>query len=227
MRDFVLHVLRIVVAGIVLAIARGPVAIAAALAIYFAAFALAHDLVHGSLGLGRRARWIALVASTTLILTAAHTMRRMHLRHHARPLADDDLEGAGARRSALGALFHGPANLIALRREARRAAPTREKRLQAVEDLLCLALILLGFVVPAVGTYVAIAVLLQATISFWGAHVPHHVPDWVVRVAERLAWTRSPVLLSLAFHDRHHAHPTIPSQQLADRSRSPRPIPGT
>ncbi len=81
-------------------------------------------------------RWTGL-----LMLLSGHAMRRMHLRHHARPLEESDLEGVGARRSALMALLGGPANALALRVAAFRGARRHERIVQVLETLAGLAIV--------------------------------------------------------------------------------------
>jgi hypothetical protein len=47
-----------------------------------------------------------------------------------------------------------------------------------------------------------------------GRYVPHRAPAWLVAAARRPALTRSPMVLSPSFHDRHHARPHVPRQDL-------------
>jgi hypothetical protein len=140
----------------------------------------------------------------------------MHLRHHARPLADDDLEGAGARASLSRAFAIGPANALAIRVEALRGTRGAARGWQIAETLAGVSLVGVATCVhaPALAAYVATAIAMQATMSVWASHIPHRAPAWVVRVAEQLAFTRSPVLLSLAYHEQHHARPSVPCQVL-------------
>lgn len=217
-RALVLPVLRVLAFGALVVAARGelPIAIPASAGLYFACFALAHDLVHGAFGLERttNARLLSLVA--TGMLVSGHAMRLLHLRHHARPLAADDLEGDGARRSVLGALVTGPLSLVTLRIAAFRAANLPGRRRQLVEHAASLLLLVLAAASHVLRVHVAVAVTLQATAPLWASHVPHRAPTWLTAVCARLAFLRSPVLLSLAFHERHHRHPRVPCADLAD-----------
>jgi hypothetical protein len=150
------------------------------------------------------------------MLASGHGLRRMHLRHHARPLADDDLEGAGARVSLAGAFAIGPWNAVALRVEALRGKRGVARAWQVAETVACLGVggLAMRAGAPALKAYVATALVMQATMSVWASHVPHRAPAWVTRVASQLAFTRSPVLLSLAYHERHHAQPGVACQAL-------------
>ena len=159
------------------------------------------------------------------MLTSGHAMRRMHMRHHARPLSEGDIEGEGARRSLLGALLLGPANALAVRVSALRSAPDKERRAQIAETLLGLALAaaLVRFGGAGLRTYVAVTLLMQLTASLWASHIPHRLPEEIIRLAASLSFLRSPAILSLAFHDAHHAHPKVPAHRLAElRAHRPR-----
>ncbi|MDB4944436.1 MAG: hypothetical protein JWP97_3970 [Labilithrix sp.] len=213
-----LHAVRFAAPAAVLAVTSSlPVAALASVAVFMSAFTVAHDAAHGSLGLSRRAHAALLTWSALPMLISGHAMRRMHAIHHARPLAAEDLEGAGATRSALGALLAGPANAVALRRAAYRRAPRAERLVQGLESVagavLTAALVVSGR--PALVTYAVTAAVMQLTMAFWASHVPHHAPAWAIAVSRRLAFLGSPVLLSLAYHELHHQNPRIPCQALA------------
>jgi len=217
LRDIALHVARIAVAMLVLLC--GPkslgVALLASLALFFATFSLTHDLAHGALGLPRRVNELALCVSGLLMLTSGHAMRIMHLRHHGgRP---DDIEGTGARLSAWRALLVGPGNAIALRRAGFRLARGVQMRWQIGETLVNVGTVVLAIATGsrALLVYVAVATVLQCTLSFWGAHLPHNIPAWIVTLARPFTFTRSPTILNLLYHDAHHENPNTPCQQLA------------
>src|SRR4051794_39328436 len=101
-------VLGIVLLFVFTRVAGWPGAIVAAAALWLAAFAAAHDLVHHALGLGRRTGAVALTVAGALMLTSGHAMLVSHLLHHKRPFADDDYEGAAARGDAAQALLKAP-----------------------------------------------------------------------------------------------------------------------
>jgi fatty acid desaturase len=145
------------------------------------------------------------------MLTSGHAMRVAHLRHHAAPLADDDFEGAAVRMPLLRAILLSPYLAFAMRREAWRRAPRRDRHWQAMEQLACVLLALL------VGPYALVALALQLLAPLWAGRVPHTAPRWLVRAARALAFTRSVTILSLAFHDEHHRHPRLPTLSLRAR----------
>ncbi|WP_394830653.1 fatty acid desaturase [Pendulispora rubella] len=218
-RDIALHIFRIAVAMVALGGASRSLgmALVGSLALFFAAFSLTHDLAHGALGLPRRVNEVALCVSGLLMLMSGHAMRIMHLRHHARRA--DDIEGTGAHLTAWRALFVGPRNALALRRGAFRIAHGLPLRWQIGETSMNVAAVVL-----AMGTgsrvllvHVAVATVLQCTLSFWGAYLPHNVPSWLVALARPFAFTHSPTILNLICHDVHHEYPKIPCQQLVSR----------
>ena len=57
-------------------------------------------------------------------------------------------------------------------------------------------------------------ILLQITMNAWASHVPHRAPQWALNLAAKLAFTGSPVVLSLVYHLEHHAHPRVPCCEL-------------
>lgn len=186
-----------------------------AFAAYLGAFAFAHDVAHGALRLPRGVNDGVLALAALPMLVSGHSMRLMHLRHHARPLAGDDLEGVGATMGFWKALSLGPSNFIALRLEAWRAANVRERRFIALENVACGVLPLVAVLWPAGQAWVATCVVMGLTASAWASHLPHHPPRWMKAIALHLSWTGSAVLLSFAFHDEHHARPKVPCGELA------------
>jgi fatty acid desaturase len=222
--DLAVHLCRLAASAGAIAVAssatsRVGMVVAAAL-VFLESFALMHDLAHGALLLPRRVNEIALALAGVMLLMSGHALRRMHLVHHARPLAHDDLEGRPARGGFWRALAGGPGAALSLRREAFRGAGRRGRRIQAIETLAgaALAAALLASGRAPLVVYVIVAVLGQATMSVWASHVPHNAPAWLSRIAARLAATGSPTLSALVYHDLHHACPQIPCRRLRERA---------
>lgn len=187
----------------------------ASLAVFFAAFSLTHDVAHGALGLPRRANDIVLALGGLAIGTSGHALRLMHMRHHARPLAPDDYEGAAARMTARRAALASPRLSRALHAAAWRAASPRERRIQLAEYCGLAALVLgLAFGPLWLATHAAIAFAMQAMAPLWAGYVPHRTPRLVAAIARALSAARLQVPTSLAFHDVHHRHPKIPTDHL-------------
>jgi fatty acid desaturase len=231
--DLAVHLCRLAASAGAIAVASSVTSrvgmVVASAFLFLESFALMHDLSHGALLLPRRVNEVALALAGVLLLMSGHALRRMHLVHHARPLADGDLEGRPARGDFWRALAGGPLAALSLRREAFRGAGRRGRRIQAVETLAgaALATALLASGRAPLVIYAIVAVLGQATMSAWAAHVPHNAPAWLSRIATRLAVTGSPTLLSLAYHELHHACPQIPCgrlRQWALRGGGPAPV---
>lgn len=180
---------------------------------YISCFTLFHDASHGSLGLSAQGHSVVTGVAALPLLFSGHAQRQLHLRHHARPLADDDVEGQGARRSFFGALFSGPLLVAAMVVEGLRAVPPRLKAVVVAEWIGALS-IAVALVWAGYGVFVLVDVVLLLTMGVWASHLPHHTPPWLSKVAGVLVWTRHPVLLSLLFHDEHHRRPKVPCAAL-------------
>jgi fatty acid desaturase len=218
--DLAVHVLRLAVALALLLVASSmgsaPGMVVGAGLFFLNAFALTHDLMHGALGLPRGVNEVLLSIAGGLLLMSGHALRRSHLVHHARPLADDDLEGRPACGSLAHAIADGPRASLALRVRSFEGAGARGRAWQATETAVNLAalVVLVASGRPAPLAYALVALTAQATMGAWAAHVPHNAPAWLTGIAARLTWTGSPTLLSLAHHDLHHARPRIPCRHL-------------
>jgi fatty acid desaturase len=196
---------------------RPLIALAAALGLYLALFACTHDVMHGALGLSKRATDVWLFCGGVLMGLTGHGMRILHMRHHARPLAPDDIEGAGAARSLWGAVCEGPFNIARYRIEALRAANRRGRTLQLAETVISVALTAAALASRSVSgaAWATVNVLMQLTLAAWASNLPHRPPRWLRALALKLTWTGSPTLMSFAFHHAHHAHPKVRCSELA------------
>ena len=68
---------------------------------------VSHDLVHRNPGLSKRTNDLFLVLIELLALRSGTAYRLVHLHHHRRFPADDDIEGSAAKMSFVGALIEG------------------------------------------------------------------------------------------------------------------------
>ncbi len=68
---------------------------------------ISHDLVHRNLGLPKWLNEVLLTLIELLTFRSGHAYRAVHLHHHARFPADDDLEGAAAKMSLVRSLIEG------------------------------------------------------------------------------------------------------------------------
>jgi fatty acid desaturase len=221
---FSLHVARVLgwsaaLAAVVVLLPRWPFVLAAAVPaalVYFAAFSFFHDCAHGALGLPGRVNDVVLFLTSGPLFLSAHGQRQLHLRHHARPLEADDMEGEGALTSLPVALVTAPASSFRMRVASYFAANKRVRPWIVAENLLNTALAVLAVWSGNLGLQVAAATMmgLQLTMNAWASHVPHRAPRWLLALAARFAWTHSPVVLSLVYHLEHHAHPRVPCMDL-------------
>ena len=195
---------------------HAPLALLGALALHLAVFALTHDLAHGALGIPRRLNELALSLASLPMLVAGHGMRLMHLRHHRRPLAADDVEGVGATMPLWRAVLAGPFNAAQYRVEGFRAARQTDCGWLVVETLAALVLtsIALASRTTVGAAWVLVNVVMQLTATAWASHLPHRPPRVLVTLARALEWTRSAVVSSFLHHDKHHRSPWIPCGQL-------------
>lgn len=196
-----------------------PFALAAAVPaalVYFATFSLFHDCAHGALCLPNRVNDVVLFLTSGPLFLSAHGQRQLHLRHHARPLADDDLEGEGALASLPVAVITAPFASFRMRVASFFAANGRVRPWIGLENVLNVALVVWAVRSGNLGVIVAAATMagLQLTMNAWASHVPHRAPRWLLTLAARFAWTHSPVVLSLVYHLEHHAHPRVPCMDL-------------
>jgi fatty acid desaturase len=216
------HVLRLAACAALLAAAGRlhclPAMIAAAAALWLAAFATAHDLVHNALGLGRRAGEAALTVAGWILVTSGQAMRVSHLWHHKRPLADDDYEGVAAHGAFARALACAPWWMLAQRLHAFRLAGARIQRRQLTEHALLAALVGAAWAagLPALRVYLVVALAAHLSAPIVAGRIPHRAPAWLLAVAAAVGRTGSPTALALAYHERHHRQPHVPCARLAD-----------
>src|SRR5262245_46737141 len=117
-RELTAHLTRIAVSGAALSFAAcfAPIAaIPAGLMLYLGAFAFQHDLAHAALGLPKKIREPLLAAAGSLMLLSGHTTRIMHLLHHRKLFAADDVESAAAGCSFPRALAMTPSLFVRYR----------------------------------------------------------------------------------------------------------------
>jgi fatty acid desaturase len=191
--------------------------------LFFALFALFHDALHGALGVSRRAHEVLVGVSGVLLGISGHAARRAHLRHHARPFADDDPEGHSAKAGLWATLRAGPSVYLGLRAWGLRHAP-RERALQR-REWLAVALVFGGLMLfPAGRLYALTAVVLHMTMPAWAAFLPHQPPRFLMAVATALG--RRGFLLPALFvtHTLHHQHPKLDTFSLVRHWRAHYPL---
>ncbi len=197
------------------AVATGLV-VGLAAAMFFSTFAFFHDAAHGALGLKPLTNDVVLAGTSAVLMMSAHGQRQLHLRHHARPLQPDDLEGKGALTSLPVAALVAPASSFQMRWVSFFAVPDKLRSWVAVENVVNVVVTVAAVASGHAGAIAAVSMwwLLQLTMNAWASHIPHRAPQWLLAIASRFAWTGSPVVLSLVYHLEHHAHPRVPCANL-------------
>jgi fatty acid desaturase len=185
-------------------------------ATFFSTFAFFHDAAHGALGLKPLHNDLILAGTSAVLMMSAHGQRQLHLRHHARPLEPDDLEGKGALQSLPMAALSAPASSFSMRWVSFFDVPHKLRGWVAGENVINLVVTAVAVGSGNAAAIIAVATwwLLQLTMNAWASHIPHRAPKWLLAVASRFAWTGSPVVLSLVYHLEHHAHPKVPCATL-------------
>lgn len=185
-----------------------------------------HDVAHGSAGLDARATHAALFVVGVLVLQSGHSFRYTHLHHHAHCLEDDDLEGAPARASLLGALLAGPLYLPRLWRESlHKIRAARDRRALAAELASSLALVLLALWLTR-WSYGPLVYAGMAWIGGWfyplaTAFLPHYKPGSApLEQARTMRGAIMPALfMNLTYHLEHHLYPQVPTLNLRRLAR--------
>ncbi|AKU93946.1 hypothetical protein AKJ09_00610 [Labilithrix luteola] len=174
--------------------------------LFVSVFAFAHDAMHRVLGLPRWLNELALTLGAVLMGMSGSAARVLHLVHHARPGAPDDVEGRALRVSWLSAALASPASYLALPFVAFARSRAGLRRRQLVEWALVVAFLATSLRMGgAPRAYALICILAQSTVPLWAGRLPHRAPAHLLAFARRLTWTRSPLVLSFVFHDEHHA----------------------
>jgi beta-carotene hydroxylase len=213
------------IAGFALAAAEGwwaltPVAM---FTIFVAVVTVTHDVVHRSLGLGRRASDWALFGLGLVLLESGHAYRSSHQQHHRVFPGDGDPEGYPARLGFVAAVAYGPVFLVRLWIWAYRQGRDRGWLLAeaAAAVLAAATAAALWPVTPAPAVYVAGAVVGSWVYPLLTVYLPHHdFGDTPLTQTRTLRGRLLPRLfLELTYHLEHHLYPQVPSHHLAELSR--------
>jgi fatty acid desaturase len=177
-----------------------------------------HDSYHGNLGMTRRGDDLVMLVQSLLMMNALHAVKINHLRHHRLCMADGDVEAAGARMSAIGALAFGPLFPVLLLREALRRGPARDLgwvRLELGAMVLWVALVF-GVLDCDALRYHAIAMTVgECFTAFFCVWTVHHGCDRehvIARTSRRRF--RNAVFYDMFFHVEHHLFPGVPTRHL-------------
>jgi beta-carotene hydroxylase len=195
--------------------------------IFVAVVTVAHDVVHGTLGLSRRQTDWALFALGAVLLESGHAYRTTHFRHHAVFPGPDDPEGDPARMSFWQAVLHGPFFLPRLWCWAFvRQKGNQPERLWLIAEAAWPLLILsIGLIfwqwTAAVLIYAGLVIVGSWVYPLLTVHLPHrHYGDTPLTQTHTLRGRIIPALfLELTYHLEHHLYPQVPSHFLPELSR--------
>lgn len=186
---------------------------------------ISHDLVHRNLGLPKWLNEVLLTLIELLAFRSGHAYRAVHLHHHARFPADDDLEGAAAKMSLVRALVEGVGLqprlwFFAMRHKgAHRPWAIAE----AVTSLLLFAASVMVFPVnKAPLVYAALMIMGSWIFPVITAYIPHDARGTTELTQTKLFRGKvlSVVALEHLYHLEHHLYPGVPHHnwpELANR----------
>jgi beta-carotene hydroxylase len=176
---------------------------------------ISHDLVHRNLRLPRWLNEVLLSLIELLAFRSGHAYRAVHLHHHARFPAEDDVEGAAAKMSFMRALVEGLALqprlwVFAMRR---RGAHRRWAIAEAIAVVVMLGMaIAVWEQTKAPLVYAALMIAGSWIFPLVTAYIPHDA-----RGATELTRTKlfrgkvlSWVALEHLYHLEHHLYPAVP-----------------
>jgi fatty acid desaturase len=178
---------------------------------------LVHDTFHGNLGLRPWGNDSVLIVLSALMLGSMHAVRLTHLQHHRECLGANDVEGAAARRSAVGALLWGVLFPFQLHLAALRLA--RPRQVPWIHAELWLSGAWIGVILVSgdrVLTYhVAAMGVGQALSGFFAVWTVHHDCDRWQQIARTLRHRlKSAVTFGMFYHLEHHLFPRVPTCHL-------------
>ncbi|MGI4870367.1 MAG: fatty acid desaturase family protein [Janthinobacterium lividum] len=184
-----------------------------------------HDLVHANLGLRKSTNSFFLCVIELLALRSGHAYRLAHLHHHARYPEADDIEGAAAGMTLLGALKEGITYNLKLYFWALQRARGDKRWVQA-EGLCCLLVLAAGGVLAALGHPVLLVYVGLMTLGSWllplmTSYLPHRPREQNVLLQTRLFRGRvaSVIALEHLYHLEHHLYPAIPHHHWPELAR--------
>ncbi|GAA0560709.1 fatty acid desaturase family protein [Actinomadura livida] len=198
-----------------------------AFGIFVAVVTATHDVVHRSLGLGRRATEWALFLLGAVLLESGHAYRATHLQHHRTFPSDEDPEGHPANLSALGAILYGPVFLVRLWCWAFRRSGAGQRVWLLAEAALPIAAVGAGALLSrGLLAYAVMMIVGSWVYPLLTVHLPHrHYGDTPLTQTRTLRGRIVPALfLELTYHLEHHLYPQVPSHQLARLARRLDPV---
>jgi fatty acid desaturase len=195
--------------------------------VFVAVVTATHDVVHRSLGLGRRPTEWALFLLGLVLMESGHAYRMTHLQHHRLFPSPEDPEGHPADLGFLGAVCYGPVFLVRLWWWAFRRCrgAWRQRVWLLVEASAPPAAVTAGALLwptaPGVLVYAVMAIVGGWVYPLLTVYLPHHdYGDTPLTQTRTLRGHLVPALfLELTYHLEHHLYPQVPSHRLAELAR--------
>ena len=185
---------------------------------------VSHDLVHANLGFPKRTNDFLLVLIELLALRSGTAYRLVHLHHHKRYPADDDIEGAAAKMTLVGSLIEGILFQTRIYNWAWKRYPRYRYRLGFEGALIGAVYITSIAVLPwykapfVYASLMTIGAWIIPLITSWIPHVPsgldeiHQTRAFRGVVIKILAWDH-------LYHLEHHLYPAVPHQNWPELAR--------
>jgi beta-carotene hydroxylase len=176
---------------------------------------ISHDLVHRNLGLPKWLNEILLTLIELLAFRSGHAYRAVHLHHHARFPADDDLEGAASRMSLPRALIEGIGLqprlwFFAMRNEG---AHRRWALFECIASATLFGASLVALpITKAPIAYAALMIMGSWIFPLITAYIPHDAHGTTELTQTKLFRGKvlSVVALEHLYHLEHHLYPGVP-----------------
>ncbi len=172
-----------------------------------------HDLVHRNLGLSKKANDVLLCLVELLAFRSGHAYQAAHLHHHARYPHPDDVEGAAARMSFLGALADGFIFQLRIWLWARRNVVHHRKWI-ICEGIAALALMTAAAFsfVPMLQLYLLLMIMGSWVIPLITSYLPHDVNGEGELFQTRAFRGKVASILAMdhLYHLEHHLFPAVP-----------------
>ena len=207
-------------------LAYWPLAIAAVMMLSFVTYgSTSHDLVHRTLHMSHRWNDFLLSLIELLSLRSGTAYRLSHLNHHQHLLEQDDIEGATAHGSLIGAISSGILLQPRLWLWAWRKHPMGRKRL-AIEAVGVMSLALTSVILlrwtPAPLVYVGLVIGGSWLFPLVTVYIPHDAigKDTLIHTRLFRGWLVRFIAFEHLYHLEHHLYPAVPHhhwKRLADR----------
>lgn len=181
-----------------------------------------HDGFHGKLGISRGWTHAFLFLFSLLMVIPLHAVRWIHLRHHAHPLDEHDVEGMCASMTWWQAILAGPVFSWRMIVTAWFAANHGTRRWIAAELAGIVAVIGLAAFVdwPVVRYQLIVMTLGNCLTGFVAVWMVHRGCDAAHLFARtQRSWIINVLTLNNFFHLEHHLFPAVASCNLPELAR--------